>query len=77
MQANRDQSIVADRTSGMKLNDLATKYDLCRSRIQQIIKEQWFLNEIKRLGQHGDCPEDVKKQLSGAYQWYEDQMRIN
>ena len=20
--------------------------------------------------QHGDCPEDVKKQLSGAYQWY-------
>jgi len=22
--------------------------------------------------QHGDCPEEIKEQLSGAYQWYVD-----
>ncbi len=27
--------------------------------------------------QHGDCPEDVKQQLSSPYQWYKDQMRMH
>ena len=45
----RDESIAADRNSGMLLTNIANKYDLCRARISQILREQRLLNKIKQL----------------------------
>ena len=44
MDMQRDLMILIDREGGMTQKALASKYDLSRNRIQQIIKQQTYLD---------------------------------